>query len=473
MHFTDFFLLGLSNLWRTKLRTLLTILGVVIGIGALTSMVSFGTGMQKNITDAYVINDLFTSMTVSSLKIDLEELGSGDVQKMAGSLQREPVLLTDSILQVIKQLEGVAQAYPVIEIPARLKLLGDSASFNVGALPADSRNFKPYNDLLAGSFFSNDSAMEAVITEESLYKRFRIKINNKGESLSKSDSVKGTRLMHTDSIIGKSLSMVTMSMDPQGVQKQIFAMMGGQSAKPFAENRYQFRLVGILKPKGQFSMGGMGGSLLIPIGSAAKIPILGFTSVWDLLDDRSRKGSYSAFKVRLDNMSSMESVKKLVEEMGLGVFSLADQLQEIKRVFMVLNAALASIGAIALIVAALGITNTMVMSILERTREIGIMKAIGGGENDIRMIFFVEAAVIGFVGALFGLLLGWLVTKVANIVMNAQLIPEGVEAVDMFYFPVWLIIGAIFFSILISLLAGFYPAMRAARTDAVKALRHD
>lgn len=474
MHFTDIVLLGLSNLWRTKLRTLLTTLGVVIGIGALTSMVSFGTGMQKNITESFAMNDLFTSMTVSSKKINLEELGSGNVQSIAGSLQQESLPLTDSVLQIIKQFEGIAQAYPVVELPARLKFMGDSSSFSVGALPADSRNFKPFDDMLAGRFFLSDSVYEAVVTEETLYKRFKIKLNTDGKSLlSKSDSLRGVRLLPADSLIGQTFSFVTMSIDQQGVQKHFFAMMGGQAARPFAENAYQFKLVGILKPYGQFSMGGFGSGLMIPIGTAGKIPSLGFKSVWDLLDGHQEKGTYSALKVRLRDMTFLDSAKKSIEDMGLGVFSLADQLQEIRRVFVLLNAALASIGVIALIVAGLGITNTMVMSILERTREIGIMKAIGGGENDIRMIFFIEAAVIGFVGALAGLILGWLVTKVANVVMNAQLIPEGVEAVDMFYFPIWLILGAILFSILISLLAGFYPAMRAARTDAVKALRHD
>jgi len=89
------------------------------------------------------------------------------------------------------------------------------------------------------------------------------------------------------------------------------------------------------------------------------------------------------------------------------------------------------------------------------------------------MIFFVEAGVIGFVGAIFGLLLGWLVTRVANVVMNAQILPEGVDPVNLFYFPVWLIMGAIAFSILISLAAAMYPASRAARIDPVRALRHD
>jgi len=101
------------------------------------------------------------------------------------------------------------------------------------------------------------------------------------------------------------------------------------------------------------------------------------------------------------------------------------------------------------------------------------MKSVGASENDIKMIFVVEAIVIGFLGAIFGLILGWIVTLIANQVINSYIIPFGENGVDVFYFPWWLITGAFGFSILVSLLAGLYPAVRAARIDPVKALRHD
>jgi putative ABC transport system permease protein len=138
-----------------------------------------------------------------------------------------------------------------------------------------------------------------------------------------------------------------------------------------------------------------------------------------------------------------------------------------------MDSLLGAIGTIALIIAALGIINTMLMSILERTREIGVMKAVGGSENEIKFIFFVEAACIGLVGAVFGLMLGWLVTRIANQVMNTMVLPDDQRPIDLFYFPVWLILGAIGFSVFLSLAAGLYPAIRAARIDPVRALRHD
>jgi ABC-type antimicrobial peptide transport system permease subunit len=101
------------------------------------------------------------------------------------------------------------------------------------------------------------------------------------------------------------------------------------------------------------------------------------------------------------------------------------------------------------------------------------MKAVGGGEHEIRRIFFFEAGIIGFIGAVFGLLTGWGVTKIANFIINMQLKLARESPVDMFYFPLWLILGATAFSILISIISGMYPAIRASRIDPVKALRHD
>jgi putative ABC transport system permease protein len=159
--------------------------------------------------------------------------------------------------------------------------------------------------------------------------------------------------------------------------------------------------------------------------------------------------------------------------MGLRVFALADQFQEVQKGFLIMNMVLAAVGMIAIVVASLGIVNTMVMSILERYSEIGIMKAVGASDRDIRRIFFFESSVIGFVGGVFGFALGWAVSGVINRVVNYFLAKQGVPFITYFSFPAWLIVGAVTFSVAVSLAAGVYPAMRAARIDPVRALRHD
>jgi putative ABC transport system permease protein len=474
MNLNDMILLAFANLRRTKLRTFLTTLGVVIGIGALTSMVSFGTGMQKNITDAFEANDLFTRITVTPRQINLDEIAAGNVSEMAASMNQETAPLNDSLLKEIQRIPHVKIAFPNLEFPARIKLMNDSANTRVQALPSEMKDFRPFDDLLAGRFFDNDTVRKIILRKEYL-QRLKIKLigNDEPAALSAEDSLKGFKLVHPDSLIGKTLKMITVSMNTSNLPGLVLGMIGKKSQLPFDEIVTELEIAGITRQSETFGDNAYNGGVLVPIGLAQKIPKLNFTSVWDLLEGNNTGETYGSIQVRVDDVQKIGEVSDQLRAMNVGVFSIIDQLDEIKRVFLILNSLLSAIGVIALFVAGLGIINTMVMSILERQREIGIMKAIGGSEGEIRMIFFVEVSLIGFVGAIFGLALGWLVTRVANIVVNTQILPEDMEAVNLFYFPAWLIAGAVLFSFLISLAAGLYPAARAARIDPVRALRHD
>jgi putative ABC transport system permease protein len=150
-----------------------------------------------------------------------------------------------------------------------------------------------------------------------------------------------------------------------------------------------------------------------------------------------------------------------------------DQLDEMRTGFLIMDMFLIAVGMIGITVASLGIVNTMVMSILERYKEIGIMKAIGASDKDVKKIFFFESGVIGFVGGILGLALGWIVSMLINLIVNSFTAKQGVPYMNYFSFPWWLCLGAIMFSVLVSLLAGIYPTLRAARVDPVVALRHD
>ena len=464
--------LALDNLRRTKLRTALTTLGVVIGIGALASMVSFGTGMQRNITDTFEQNDLFTTMFVSTKSVDLEDIGSGDPEAMMEAMRAPSVGLTDSTLEALKIIPGVEIAFPEISFPVKVRMWGKETRTTLRALPAAMGEFRPYNKLTFGRFFTDDSASSVVLSWDTL-KRLKVLVDDpeKPAAADPQDSTSEMRVVGADSVIGAEIEVVSVALDPS---KLAGGMMGllGLGRMPTSESVSTFKIGGILKRASAFSEGQIQGGIVVPMKTAGMIPSLGFSSVWDLLGG-GKPGTYSSIYVRVKRPADMQPARYAIEKTGLHVFSIADELKEIRKGFLIVDSILGAIGTIALIVAALGIANTMVMSILERTREIGIMKAIGASEGEIKLIFFVEAAVIGAAGAVFGLLLGFGVTRVANLVVNARLLPEGEAAVNLFYFPSWLILGAFGFSIVISLIAGLYPAVRAAGIDPVEALRHD
>ena len=177
--------------------------------------------------------------------------------------------------------------------------------------------------------------------------------------------------------------------------------------------------------------------------------------------------------IKVERSQFTKDVQTGVRALGFQTFSIIDAIEDATRAFIILDIVLGLIGSIALAVSSLGIMNTMVMSILERTREIGVMKAIGGSDADVRGIFLVEASVIGVIGGAAGVFLGWAVSRVINIGANIYIERQGGTAATLFSMPWWLILGAIGFSLLVSLAAGSYPARRAARLDPIQALRHD
>jgi putative ABC transport system permease protein len=234
-------------------------------------------------------------------------------------------------------------------------------------------------------------------------------------------------------------------------------------------------IVGIVERE---SMPGLGGAnsvsaLMIPLARAKAIDAVQVTNAQSLLRASTQPRAYQSLSVRVAGPQHTQDVQRQIEAMGYSAFSLNDALQGAKRAFLILDIVLFLIGSIALTVASLGIMNTMVMSILERTREIGIMKAIGGDDRDIRRVFLIEASAIGLLGGVAGVVLGWVVGRVINFGANYYIQSEGGTTGELFALPWWLIGGALAFSVLVSLAAGSYPARRAARLDPIRALRHD
>jgi hypothetical protein len=341
---------------------------------------------------------------------------------------------------------------------------------NLQALPAAMGRYKPFDELPDGRFFESDDEPSVVLSRNVL--------RDLGLDLEDADGSPRTPGSHddqeelevvsADSILGRQVTIVSSVLDESRI---ITAAMTGQM--PLRKVETELKIVGIRGRPTGFGIGRFAAGVIGPSETVAGIPRLGFTSVWQLLRSDGEQAEYPTVHVRAATMEDLEIARDEIEAMGFSVLALVDQLEEFKQQFLILDALLGAVGTIALFVASLGIVNTMVTSILERTREIGVMKAIGGSEGDIKWIFFVEAGTIGLAGGVFGLLLGWGVTRVANLVVNYHLRPSSLPPAELFHMPPWLLLGALGFSILVSLLAGVYPAARAARVDPVAALRHD
>jgi len=182
---------------------------------------------------------------------------------------------------------------------------------------------------------------------------------------------------------------------------------------------------------------------------------------------------YSNLTVRVERPADVPAVEEGVRQMGYTPFSLLDLTNSLRRLFAILDLLLGIFGSLALAVASLGIINTLVMAILERRREIGVLKALGASDKDVRQLFFAEAGVMGLVGGVAGVGLGWAIGRVIQFGTNYYLRQQQIPAENIWTVPGWLGASAIAFSLLVSLGAGLYPATRAARLDPVEALRYE
>jgi putative ABC transport system permease protein len=187
----------------------------------------------------------------------------------------------------------------------------------------------------------------------------------------------------------------------------------------------------------------------------------------------SQGKSYFTLVVQADASSQVKALQEAIKKMGFSTYSILDASKGLNRFFTFLDLFLIIFGSLAIAVASLGIVNTLVMAILERRREIGIMKAIGASDADVQLLFFVEASSMGAFGGALGILLGWIIGRVINLGVNIYLQRNQFPPEDFWHVPLWLILSAMAFSIVVSLLAGIYPASRAAKLDPVQALRHE
>jgi len=196
--------------------------------------------------------------------------------------------------------------------------------------------------------------------------------------------------------------------------------------------------------------------------------------------DRNKQG-YNRAIVQVADTRQVAEVQAQIRERGYNAYSAMDTVREINSFFGILQAVLGGIGGIALLVAAFGIINTLSMAILERTREIGLMKALGARNRDVMSIFLGEAAFIGLLGGVVGVLIGWGLSSTANLVIRGLLQQSGSGGLfggsngptDIVYTPTWLAIFAVIFATLVGLVSGIYPALRAATLDPLRALKYE
>ena len=450
MKLRDMTELAVRNLREAILRNSLTTLGVAVGVASLVAMLSLGVGLQQLATSRLSKSGLFDSIFVTA-KTNLRGPGAGPPATRAASPKARP--LDEDARTEITKLPNVIEVYPQIRFFTEVRFDGKPYATMVAGMPESSKQSGSF-DGMQGSFFSSPNADEAILQME-----FAKELNPQTSQLIGKDLV--LRYAERQSLAAESAG---------AAQNQ---NSGGFSVVPKEKH---LRIIGVVDTEPASGFGGFGsGRLLIPLSVAETLRAAQVNDLRDVLRSSSSpdKPAYASLTVRVKTPSLVDATEAKIKDLGFGAFSLLDASKSLRIFFSVFDLLLGIFGSLALDVATLGIINTLVMAILERRREIGVLKALGAADSDVKQLFFVEAGVMGLAGGVLGVFFGWLIGQALTLGTNIYLKRQDLPGVNISSVPWWLIAGAIGFAVLVSLIAGLYPASRAAKLNPVDALRYE
>lgn len=467
MSLIDLLRMSSSNLKRRKLRTFLTVLGVVIGTASIVVMVSLGLGMQEAMYKQIEEYGGLTTITVYSMDSGMG-MHYGD-NSNGQQNDDEKKYLTEDVRKEFEMLEHVNGVEPVLTAEAML-LKGKYQGWITltGMTPSALQNAKI--KMTPESRFPNSGTGELqLLFGNGILTNMYTKNGGSGYyetgELPNIDLLKDSMFLILDTEAYYSSMGSTNIPGGDGSQqeikppkKHVIKGCGLVEGGPEEYNQHFYNVycdLDTLKTvlQKEFRGRAIPGQPLNQAGKPFK----------ELM--------YSEIRVEVDDMEHVKEVSDIIRSMGYNANSNVEALESTKQQFAIVQAVLGGIGAVSLLVAAIGIANTMMMSIYERTKEIGIIKVLGCSLKNIRQMFLMEAAFIGLLGGTIGNILSFLMSFAINKVVSGEMI-MGVEA-NISYIPLWLVLASLGFAALVGILAGYFPARRAMKLSALEAIRNN
>ena len=470
MKLPDLTELALRNLRESVLRNSLTTIGISVGVASLVAMLSLGIGLQQLASRRLMKSGLFDTVVVTSRR-DLRNFGREEERN--GPAPAESRILDEPTRREIERLPNVLEAYPDIRFITELRYEDKPHLTMVAALPASAQSNDAF-EAVQGHFFSSHTAPEAI-----LQKAFAEELLGKTPKAGV-DETKVAELAAP--LLGKELTMryAEREAGPTAPSKSANDNSKAPADQTLAGAAYsvisreqKLKIVGVADLDPESMRGPTRARVFLPLKLAESLHVMQPTDLREISRAATDEPVYSSVSVRVKNPSQIQTVEDAVKKMGFNAFSILDASKSIQQFFKVLDVFLGIFGSLALAVAFIGIVNTLVMAILERRREIGIMKAIGASDGDVKRLFFAEAGAMGILGGIVGVALGWAIGQVINLGTNIYLKSQSFPPEHFWSVPLWLVAFAIVFSFFVSLAAGLYPAGRAARLDPVQALRYE
>jgi len=423
MSLFDLISMALKNLFKRKLRSLLTIFGVVIGTASIVIMLSLGLALNKNFDEQLKnladINLIYVYKDISS-----------------------DIKLDDNALFKLKNLDGIESASPILNLDL-VRAVSKKYIANLSLVGLEPEFLKNLGyKLKSGRFLESQDKLNIVCGYDIQYRFYK-------------KSANGFKYKNYDEepFIDIMKDKINISVDET---------YGDQESKSNGKI-YLVKFVGMLEKSESYSKSDH--NCYMNIDQVKKLKL----EKNKLQKINNKQDFYDEIDLKCKNIKHVKEIAEKIKSMGYTVYYAGEYLESMKKMSRNIELLLGAIGAVSLLVAAIGITNTMIMSVYERTREIGIMKVIGASVRDIKKLFLLEAITIGFLGGVFGvlisLILSGLLNKISVLFSDLKL--------SVSYVPIWLCLIAISFSSLIGLISGYLPAHRATKLSAIKAIKSE
>lgn len=474
MRFSDYIKTALRNIWRQKLRSILTVFAIVIGATSVTIMLALVTGAKTFFKQQVESNGLLQQVAVSP-KQDVTDFNDASHGGPCDSCKK----LTDNIVDQIKTIPHVNGVARELQVGMFEAISYGNKKLTVEQMYADDANGIITNDMLAGRDLSPTDKDGVVVITSDYADKFGFKNNYQaltGKQINLQSrsfySGVGADVQPPIQCNGPCDNNGPPQQPPTILKATVVGIMNASDQKSTAirvpfdwavgmneQRQYQFTKAD------QEAQQAACQNTPPPCGPPQHMTLVTTNYV--------KTNGYNQLVVKVDNSKNAKEVADQIKKLGVGAADAETMIKTQLSIFNVVGLVLGGIGGIALIVAAIGVVNTMIMSILERTREIGVMRAVGAKKSTVRRLFTFEASLLGFWGGFFGVAVGYGLTRIANVFINKQLASNSIKAHDIINLPLWLIASVIVITTLIGMLAGLYPAHRAAKLDPIEALHYE
>ena len=427
--FLEYIKMSLRDLNRRKGRTILTTIGLIIGTMLIVTMVSLGSGVNK-----FMVSTLNSESSGKSIQVQpLEYLSEEEREDININTYMDEYFnpITDDTIEKIKETKRVEQIIATV-------------SGNIYDISIDGKQYK--GDYQISGYKYGEVAFDKNYIEN-------IKKQEDDESISLIKQGREIKNESGEVLLGEGMLEQFNLTDDLVLDKELDIQLNGQNKK--------FKVVGIIDKRFPNY-----GNIIMTSADVANINEIQTNS-----KDYLKNNGYNSLEIVANTLDDVEPLTEIIKDLNYTNISTVEMANNIDEILGNINTGFAVLGIITLLVAAIGIVNTMTMVVMERKKSIGIMKAVGASAFSVRIIFLVQSAVIGLIGSGIGILLAEGINSLAQMLINNYITEQGMNLKIIIGLPWYSILGILIFTMLIALISGIYPANKASKMNSIDALR--